>query len=227
MVDLKLRTLIAAGTVALAGALGATSASAAACQNTGAVMTDIDGTGVSFAADDCEGSFDGNLNPSDVESMLDDGTFFSAYAAFDWEYLGKDEDVGDDGSPVQADIGATSGGWSIDFTPDSVNVVVLLLKGGPTYSLFLWDTFVPTPGSSFAGTFDTALAGLETGGGDPGPGLSHLDAAGLFVIRDCPPGTVGTPPVCRPVTDVPVPASLPLLMAGLAITGYVARRKTR
>ena len=49
-------------------------------------------------------------------------------------------------------------------------------------------------------------------------------AGSLKLSDNCDPVT----DVCGPpVTDIPLPASLPLLLAGLGVTGYVARRKQK
>lgn len=219
---MKFRNLILAAGMALGFMSGA--ASAATCGLGGATLTSIDGTAVNYNATACEGSFAGNLNPAQVAGLLNGGTLFSSYfsSALTWTYLGKDETAGtQSGQKVEASVGATTGTWSADFSPLDMNSLIVLIKASNEYSLFLFTGFAPTPGSSFAGGFDTQLAGLVNKKGT-GQGLSHLEVAGVYV--QCSP----TDPNCDPdLNVVPLPATLPMLLGAIGVAGFVARRKSR
>lgn len=95
--------------------------------------------------------------------------------------------------------------------------MIVALKGTQNGALFLFKD-LSTTGSLFEGTFDMTKAGLIAGGSGGGGGLSNLSVAGVFVdnVNDPPP-----PPA------VPVPASLPLLLAGLGGLSLLRRRASR
>lgn len=139
----------------------------------------------------CQGPLLGNIAPGQVSSVS-----FAGYGSFEWAGASDDAD-----SPFAADpAGRTWGDLLLDAAPSGLFVIGL--KGGPGYSLYLFDGRV---GALSQLAFDTY--GLATGNGLAGPGLSH---AALFLPS---------------VSPVPEPATGALLWAGLGVVGLLARRR--
>lgn len=144
----------------------------------------------------CQGPIDGNLAPGQVDTAT-----FAGYGTF--TFVGKSDD------PLAGPFslnqsGATSG--TLSFDTAQKGWFVLGIKGGPDYSLYLFDGGT-TGISSLA--FDTL--GIVTGAGAAGPGLSHF---ALFRGASVPPTSV-----------VPEPDAYALMLAGLGVVGFVAKRR--
>ena len=179
---MKLKSIAVAAALALAS-LGA-SAAAVVCSNSTAT------TGNSGYIS-CQGPTAGNIAPGQTSTAT-----FSGYGMFN--LVGKSDDASY--GPFSANPGTgTSGTLSFD-TPQT-GFFVLGIKGGPDYSLYLFNG--GTAGISSL-SFDTL--GIVDGNGYPGPGLSHL---ALFA------------------QPVPEPQTYALMLAGLGVIGSIVRRRRR
>lgn len=137
----------------------------------------------------CQGALGGNIAPGQTNTAT-----FSGYGTF--SLVGSSDGAGF-GPFLSNPSGSTSG--SLHFDSPQSGYFVLGIKGGPTYSLYL---FNGGPTGISALNFDTL--GVTTGNGSAGPGLSHL---ALFAA------------------PVPEPASYALMLAGLAVVATLARRR--
>jgi hypothetical protein len=133
----------------------------------------------------CLGPLEGNIASNKVNLVS-----FAGYG--DFALVGTSDDAG---SGPFASIGEDS----LSFDATQYGTFVLGIKGGPSYSLYLFDA--GTTGIS-ALSFDTL--GIVKGNGRAGPDLSHL---GLFAAV------------------VPEPASYAMMFAGLALIGLTVRRR--
>lgn len=147
----------------------------------------------SFGYMACAGSFSGNISAGQNSLVSFDG-----YGAF--SLLGTTDDA--DEGPF---IALTQTPGSLTFDAPVEGLFVLGIKGGPTYSLYLFDGG-DTGISSIS--FDTL--GVAKGNGKAGPDLSH---AALFM------------PAGLPVSAVPEASSYAMLLAGLGMLGVVVRRR--
>ena len=138
----------------------------------------------------CQGPMGGNI----AENQNNVATF-AGYGSFDFA------GASNDGSGVfTANInGVTSGQFTLS-TPQT-GLFVFGLKGGNTYSLYLFDG-----GVAGISTLNFDTFGITTGGGNAGPGLSH---AALFT------------------TAVPEPETWALMIGGLCAVGAFVRRQAR
>jgi len=133
----------------------------------------------------CLGPVSGNLSAGQNPVVSFDGMG-------SFTLVGTSDDA--DGGPF-----ATLGADTLSFDAPQYGSFVLGVKGGPDYSLYLFD------GGSVGITelaFDTL--GIVKGNGKAGPGLSHL---ALFV------------------SAVPEPTNAAMLLGGLAMLGLVIRRR--
>jgi hypothetical protein len=183
---MKLKPLAAAAALALAS-LGASA------QSLGASATVLCSNSTATTANagyvSCQGPTSGNIAPGQTNTAL-----FSGFGTFN--LVGKSDDAGF--GPFSANPGSGTSG-SLSFDSPQTGFFVLGIKGGPSYSLYLFNGGVA--GIS-ALNFDTQ--GIVKGNGSAGPSLSHL---ALFA------------------QPVPEPESYALMLAGLGVVGAIVRRR--
>ena len=202
-------------------------AHAATCQPGGVTITGIDSTSFdpAISTTACE-DFDGNIgagSPSALLTGLNDGTLFSSHSldSLTWSLWGKDEDGTsedvNEGASITSDINSTTGNWTANFAPNSLNNIVVALKGGNKSALYLFKDLLE--GLSFSGTFDMELAGLvNLNGNSNSPNeLSNFSVAGVYVA----------PPPDPPGGVIPLPAALPLLLSALGVGGLLRLRQRK
>ncbi|WP_204141902.1 PEP-CTERM sorting domain-containing protein [Halomicronema sp. CCY15110] len=191
----KQLSLLAASSLLAAGALAVSAIDASALDLTGNVTCSTSNLVGSSA---CEGAFEGNNSNQDLDGL---------FGIADWgnELFKLENGATSNGPLTVTPAGGTSGNWSITQSYlDGIDDLMFVIKGGPTFSAYLWD------GLTTSGTWNTD--GIEKGNGTAGPGLSH------FSIYSVPRTTE------PPVETVPEPAA----MAGLLAVGagiVVNRRK--
>lgn len=212
------RTLI--GALLIAGVMGVASQANAAGYCLGGTATGGISTGNvtlnSINSDDCYGMVSGNINnAADINGLnLTWGT--------NWAFL-ADSSSGSSGTlmglafTVTATPG-TSGSWTLTGTdtngssplnfPTSLDFAVGL-KASNEYALWGFDNATVNGGPN-SGTFSIVF----TNNGGQIPNLSHLIVFG----REAGGGTVAT---------IPEPETYAMLLAGLGLVGFAARRKLR
>lgn len=107
--------------------------------------------------------------------------------------------------------GKKSGSWTTSFDFSTVARAFLVIKGGSSFSTYLFDT----ASDAASGTFTTA--GLMNGGKNQ-PALSHFD----IFVGGTPDGDVD-----GPMSPVPLPAGLPMLLSAVAGMAYLRKRKQK
>ncbi|MEQ9235061.1 PEP-CTERM sorting domain-containing protein [Coleofasciculus sp. E2-BRE-01] len=144
----------------------------------------------------CEGTFAGN------DANQDLGGLFGVDA---WSQLFKvDDDSGTNGG-LNVTGGGTSGGWSLTGIDFNTSNIMVVLKGGNSFSSYLLD-------GATSGSWNTN--GVVKGNGQPGPGLSH------FTVYEAP----------KPVTDpeaVPEPLTILGSATALGIGGLLKRQQSK
>ncbi len=147
----------------------------------------------------CEGYFSGNLSSTDTLNA-----FGKTWGV---ELLKVDSSAGtSNGFTTTSNSNETAGTWKFDgFDFTQYSHLAFLLKGGPTYSVYLWD------GKTTSGTWNTL--GLAKGNGKAGPGLSHFSVYGIRGNTEEP-------------DKVPEPASI-LGLAALAGVLVAQRRQVK
>jgi hypothetical protein len=143
---------------------------------------------------DCQGPTPGNISPGQVDTAS-----FAGYGTFN--LVGASNDPG--AGPFQSDPGGQTSG-TLTFDNVQKGFFVLGIKGGADYSLYLFDG-----GSTGISTLNFDTLGIVTGGGNAGPGLSHL---ALF-----------TQPYVTP--SIPEPETYALMLGGLGLVSWLARRR--
>ena len=143
----------------------------------------------------CQGPIGGNIAPNKTNNAT-----FTGYGTFD--LVGSSDDSGF--GPFKFNPGTGTSG-TVTFDSPAKGYFVLGLKGGPDYSLYLFNGGIAGIGSL---NFDTF--GITTGGEGAGPGLSH---AAFFTNRLAVPD--GNP--------VPEPATTHLIGLGLLGFAYALR----
>jgi PEP-CTERM motif len=139
----------------------------------------------------CQGALEGNIASNKVNTAT-----FAGYGTFDLVGIS-----GDTSGAFTADPGKVGSG-TLNLGGISNGLFVIGLKGGPTYSLYLFDAALVGPTGVSEIKFDTL--GIAKGSNGAGPGLSH---AALFM------------------QPVPEPGTWALMAAGLAVVGGLARRR--
>lgn len=178
---MKLESLFAAVLLAWLS-LGASATAAVTCSNSTLTTSNVGYV-------DCQGPIGGNIAPGQTNTAT-----FSGYGTF--SLVGKSDDFGF--GPFAFNPGAgTSGTFSFDKA--QTGYFVLGIKGGPDYSLYLFNG-----GAAGISALNFDTFGIGKGNGSAGPGLSHL---ALFA------------------QPVPEPESYLLMLAGLLVVGSIVRRQ--
>jgi hypothetical protein len=188
--------------IAIAALVASAGMASAATLTTGSTTCSVTDVTIGLASSlACEGAYDGNDSNTDLDGI---------FGINDWVELAKvDMDDGEGGTSGVLTVGdgETSGSWSVSGFGDAKNIM-LVLKGGPTFSSYLLSTTGLV--GPIMGTWSTA--GILAGSGASGPGLSHL--------------TIYTNDVIDPTTPVPLPAAAWMLLAALGGLGLFGRRRT-
>jgi hypothetical protein len=142
----------------------------------------------------CQGPTTGNIAPGQVDTAS-----FAGYGSF--SLVGASNDPG--AGPFVSDPGSVTSG-TLTFDNVQKGFFVLGIKGGPDYSLYLFNG-----GSTGISSLKFDTLGITTGGGRAGPGLSHL---ALF-----------TQPYITP--SIPEPETYALMLGGLGLVGWLAGRR--
>ena len=138
----------------------------------------------------CQGPISGNIAPGQTNT--------ASFASLTYNLVGKSDDALF--GPFSSNpSGSTSG--TLSFDTAQKGLFVLGIKGGPDYSLYLFNG-----GSSGITSLNWDTLGITTGGGKAGPGLSHF---ALFTST----------------TPIPEPETYALMLAGLGVIGFIARRR--
>jgi hypothetical protein len=144
----------------------------------------------------CVGSFTGNINGSASE-LTDLSTAFGGV----WTYSGKSDDAGS--GPFSTS--PTGGTGTLTFDTAQFGVFAIGLKAATNYSYFLFDG-----GIGGISSIDYDTLGVAQNGQGIAQGLSH---AALYFGEGVP------------VPNVPEPETYALMLAGLGVVGFMARRR--
>ena len=144
---------------------------------------------------ECGGSFAGNNSEQESDVIA----YISSTWNLDVTSLGQSDDAGGFG-PFTSDPKTTTGTLTFDTPMDGP--FVLSLKAGNQFSLFYYDGI----GAAIS-SIDYSTLGVNVNKNGVPNGLSH---ATLYA---------------DPVTAVPEPETYALMLAGLGVVGFVARRR--
>jgi hypothetical protein len=146
---------------------------------------------------DCGGSFAGN----DKNQQPDVTAFILSTWGQAFTFQGS-SDTPITFGPFTSDETGTTGTLTFDFPMDSA--FVLSLKAGDQFSLFYYDGSGPAVSS-----IDFSTLGVNLNNQGQPQGLSH---ASLYAVEG-------------PVPNIPEPETYALMLAGLGVVGFVARRR--
>jgi hypothetical protein len=146
------------------------------------------------------------------------GSTFNGYGGGDWTLLGKHEGSSGSGFSLYSTLDFTfdvgdgkTGTWTITNTSASQNVsldLVLALKAADGAAAFLFDNQAINAGQTLSGTWNIEWF---TGNNQANPGFSNLTIFGREIDGITSP--------------VPEPGEYAMLLAGLGLIGFVARRR--
>jgi hypothetical protein len=151
----------------------------------------------------CEGAFEGNNSNQDIDAGSESPLFDITWGE---EILKAESETGwNDGALSIINGGATSGEWSLtqEFA-DAYESLMFVIKGGTSYSAYLWD------GKSTSGTWNTI--GIINNA-NQNPGISHFSVYGVACTSNCGPDT-----------DIPEPG-LAIALGAMALGAIKARKQ--
>lgn len=158
------------------------------------------GTSVAMGALSCSGAWVGNDSNQQTETLAQLQQDFSGIVgSIDWTYAGKTE-TGNSAGPFSSVPGGSSGTLTLD--APLTGYFVVGLKAGNRFSLYLFDG-----GSTGIDSLQYTTSGTSFQNDVP-QGLSH---ASLYIPHGLPP--------------VPEADTYLMMLAGLGLVGYIARRK--
>ncbi|HUG25996.1 PEP-CTERM sorting domain-containing protein [Piscinibacter sp.] len=152
----------------------------------------------------CSGAWEGNVTPqqADVEAQLalDFAPFVGAGA--DFSFVGKSDDA--DNGPFTSNPMDTTG--TLNFDVPITGFFAVALKAGDAFSVYLFDG-----GVAGLTSIDYSTLGVSVNQDGQAQDLSHATL-------------ISVGPFAAPI---PEPETYALMLAGLGVVGFVARRRKR